>query len=264
MEELQDFKSSVAVLISSCDAFFDAWRPFHGFLAKFWPDCPLEIFLLTNELEVRSPRLRSIAVGPDRGWSSNLLRALDQISHPHLFYLQEDYFLTAPVDSGQLARDFADAMEGGADSLCFRARSEPDPGFEPLNDRFGVVPLCSDGRTRCQVTFWKRSAVRAILRPGETAWDFEARGSARTREMRILSYGRRENIPIPYLMSAISRGYWMPEAIALCRAHGVQIDPFFRPVHAPHGWQRGLRRVLARRHSRRALRARKSGVIDLR
>jgi hypothetical protein len=264
MAELNHFKSSVAILVSSCDAFFDAWRPFHAFLDKFWPDCPLEIFLLTNELEVRSPRLRSIAVGPDRGWSSNLLLALEQIAHPYLFYLQEDYFLTGPVGSGQLGRDFAEAIEGGADSLCFRARSEPDPDFELLNDRFGVVPLSSDGRTRCQVTLWRRSALQSILRPDETAWNFEARGSLRTQEMRILSYARRENSPIPYLMSAISRGYWMPEAIALCRARGVQIDPFFRPVHAPYGWQRGLRRVLARRYSRRVLRARKSGVIDLR
>jgi hypothetical protein len=264
MAELQDFKSSVAILVSSCDMFFDAWRPFHAFLEKFWGDCPLEIFLLTNELEVRSPRLRSIAVGSDRGWSSNLLRALGQIAHPHLLYLQEDYFLTAPVDSAQMARDFAAAMEGGADSLCFRARSEPDPGFEPLNDRFGIVPPFSDGRTRCQVTLWKRSALQSILRPDETAWNFEARGSARAREMRILSYRSRQNTPIPYLMSAISRGYWMPEAIALCRAHGVQIDPFFRPVHAPYGWQRGLRRALAWRYSGRALRARKNGVIDLR
>ncbi len=264
MAELDDFKSSVALLVSSCDAFFDAWRPFHAFLEKFWPDCPLDIFLLTNELEVRSPRIRSIAVGPDRGWSSNLLRALEQIAHPHILYFQEDYFLTAPVDRAQLGRDFAEAMEGEADSLCFRARSAPDPGFEPLNDRFGVVPLSSDGRTRCQVTLWKRDALQSILRPGETAWNFEARGSGRTQAMRILSYRRRENTPIPYLMSAISRGFWMPEAIALCRAHSVPIDPFFRPVYAPRGWERGLRRALSRLRAGRALPGRKGGVIDLR
>jgi hypothetical protein len=263
MAELNDFKSSIAILVSSCDAFFDAWRPFQAFLDKFWPDCPLDTFLLTNEIEVRSPRLRSIAVGPDRGWSSNLLRALELIPHPHLLYLQEDYFLTAQVDGEQLARDFAAAMEGGADSLCFRARSERDPGFAPLNDRFGVVPLSSDGRTRCQVTLWKRPALRSVLREEETAWNFEARGSARTQDMRILSYGSRENTPIPYLMSAISRGFWMPEAIALCHQHKVEIDPIFRPVYSPRSWQRGLRRALAGRHFHRALQARKGSVIDL-
>ncbi|MEO6971340.1 MAG: hypothetical protein ABI217_10640 [Chthoniobacterales bacterium] len=258
MPELRDFKSSVALLVSSCDAFFDAWRPFHAFLQKFWPDCPLDIFLLTNELTVRSTRLRSIAVGPDCGWSSNLLVALEQIRQPYVLYVQEDYFLTAPVNRAQLAQDFAEAMVAGAAALCFRARSEPDPGFQPLNDRFGIVPLDSDGRTRCQVTLWKKTAFQEILRPGETAWNFEARGSARTQEMQILSYGRRENTPIPYLMSAISRGYWMPEAIALCRAHEVTIDPFCRPVYSPRSWQRNLRRMLSRRPA-----VQKGGVIDL-
>lgn len=263
MAELIDFKSSVALVISSCDAFFDAWRPFHFFLEKFWGDCPLDSFLLTNELEVRSSRIRSIAVGKDLGWSGNLLFALTQIAHPYLLYFQEDYFLTAPIDRVQLACDFAQVMETGVDSLCFRARSKADPGFQPLNEHYGIVPVDSDGRTRCQVTLWKRSALQSILRVGETAWNFEARGSARTREMQILSYRSRENTPIHYLMSAISRGLWMPEAVALCCAHAVPINPFFRPIFSPHSWQRRLRRAIGHSRFRRALAAQENGVINL-
>ena len=263
MPALDDFQNSAAIVVSSCDAFFDAWRPFDQLLQKFWPDCPLPIFLLTNELQIRSPRLRSIAVGRDRGWSSNLLAALPQISHPYLLYFQEDYFLTGPVESSQLSRDFDDIIEAGIDSLCFRSRSKPDPGFQPINVRYGIVPLDSDGRTRCQVTLWKKEALQSILREGETAWNFEARGSARTREMRILSYGRRENTPIPYLMSGISRGLWMPEAIELCRAHKITIDPFFRPVFSPQPWRRRFRRSLGRRRLARALQAQKKRMIDL-
>jgi hypothetical protein len=263
MAELNDFKSSVALVVSSCDAFFDAWGPFCAFLDKFWDDCPLDGFLLTNKLEVRSSRIRSIPVGNDRGWSSNLLFALTRIAHPYLLYFQEDYFLTAPIDRMRLARDFAQVVEAGADSLCFRARSEPDAGFQPLNDRYGIVPLGSDGRTRCQVTLWKRSSLQSILRKGETAWNFEARGSARTQEMQILSYRSRENAPIQYLMSGISRGLWMPEAIALCRSHEVPIDPFFRPIFSPHSWQRRLRRALGRFRLRGALAVQKDGVITL-
>jgi hypothetical protein len=263
MAKLSDFRSSVALVVSSCDAFFDSWRPFSTFLDKFWADCPLETFLLTNQLTVKSSRLQAIALGPDRGWSSNLLAALERIRHPYLLYFQEDYFLTAPVARAQLAEDFAYVISSGADSLCFRARSQPDSDFQPINDRFGKVPLTSDGRTRCQVTLWKRSALQTILRSGETAWNFEARGSARTQEMQILSYARRENTPIPYLMSAISRGLWMPDAIALCRAHGVEIDPFFRPVFSEASWRRRLRRALGRKRLERALRRQMGRVIEL-
>src|SRR2546423_10304901 len=105
MPELKDFTSSVAVLVSSCDAFFDAWRPFAALFQKFWGDCPLEIFLLTNHLSVRSRRFQSISVGRDRGWSSNLQIALEKIPQLFVLYLQEDYFLTAPVRGAQLAED---------------------------------------------------------------------------------------------------------------------------------------------------------------
>ena len=263
MAELEDLKSSVALVVSSCDSFFDAWRPFVAFRQKFWVDCPFEIFLLTNQIEVRSERIRALRLGEDRGWSSNLIAACEQIEQPYLLYLQEDYFLTGPVDSAQLAEDFSYVTESDAASLCFRARSEPDPGFEPLNDRFGLVPLASDGRTRCQVTLWKKSALQSILRAGETAWDFEARGSARTQEMKILSYQRRKNMPMPYLMSAISRGFWMPEAIALCRQYGVAIDPFFRPIYSNYSWQRSLSRAIGRARLRRALRDQLGRTIDL-
>ena len=263
MPELKDFTSSVAVLVSSCDAFFDAWRPFHAFLEKFWDDCPLEVFLLTNRLTIHSRRIRPIAVGEDRGWSSNLQFALRQIAHPYVLYLQEDYFLTAPVSRIQLAEDFGHIIESDADSLCFRARTKPTPGFRPLNDRFGVVPLDSDGRTRCQTTLWKRSALQSILRTGETAWNFEAGGSARTQEMQIFSYNRRDNTPIPYLMSAISRGLWMPDAIALCRKYQVEIDPFFRPIYSPRPWLRRLRRAVGRARLQRALRRQERSAIQL-
>ncbi len=263
MAELNDFKGSIAIVVSSCDAFFDAWRPFSSFLQKFWADCPLDTFLVTNELKVRSSRLRALPVGEDRGWSSNFLRVLEQIEHPYLLYVQEDYFLTASVNSRQMARDFAEVIDSGDDALCFRARGKNDPGFQPLNDSFGVVPLNSDGRTRCQVTLWKRSALQSILRPAETAWNFEARGSARTQTMKILAYTRRDNTPIPYLMSAISRGLWMPDAIALCRKHGISIDPFFRPLFSPRPWQRRLRRALGRARLRRALRRQIRKPIEL-
>ncbi|HET7512746.1 MAG TPA: hypothetical protein VFJ88_08260, partial [Chthoniobacterales bacterium] len=77
------------------------------------------------------------------------------------------------------------------------------------------------------------------------------------------SYERRDNTPLPYLMSAISRGFWMADAIELCRRHGVAIEPFFRPVYSPHSWQRRIRRTLARRRLERALRDQRGRVIRL-
>jgi hypothetical protein len=246
MPELKAFASSVAVVVSSCDAFFDTWRPFSFFFRKQWSDCPFPIFLIVNQLRVRSQIVRPIAVGPDRDWASNLAVALESIPQPYILYFQDDYFLTGPVNNDLLAEDFAYAFENDVASFCLQARGQLEPNFQPLNDRFGIVPRDSDGRTRLQVTLWKKDVLKATLRPGESAWNMEARGSERTRDLLALSYLDRRNRPIPYLVSAIVRGLWTPEALALCRQAGFEIQPRFRSRHSDVAWRRRFRRGVDR------------------
>jgi hypothetical protein len=246
MPELKAFASSVAVVVSSCDAFFDAWRPFVFFFRKHWSDCPFPVFLIVNRLRVASKFVQPISVGPDREWASNMMTALGSISQPYILYFQEDYFLNGRVNNEMLAEDFAYAFDNDAASLCLHARGQLEPNFQPLNDRFGVVPGDSDGRTRLQVTLWKTEALRTILRPGETAWNMEARASERTQDLLCLSYSQRRNRPVPYLMSAIVRGLWTPEARALCREAGLEIQPRFRSRHSDVAWRRRFRRSIDR------------------
>jgi hypothetical protein len=263
MPQLKDFASSVAVVVSSCDAFFDAWRPFVFFFRKHWADCPFPIFLIVNELPVRSQFVRPIAVGPDRGWATNMDIALKSIPQPYILYFQEDYFLNGPVRDEQLAGDFAYAVEHDAASFCFYARSKTEPGFQPLNDRFGIVPRDSDGRTRLQVTLWKKEVLQAIIRPGESAWNMEARASERTRDLLSLSYLQRRDAPIPYLMSAIVRGLWTPQALALCQEAGLEISPRFRSHHSDVAWRRRFRRAIDRVRLAVALARQRRNAIDL-
>lgn len=246
MPELKDFASSVAIVVSSCDAFFDAWRPFAFFFRKHWSDCPFPVFLIVNRLRVRSNFIQPITVGPDRDWAANMEVALKQIPQPYVLYLQEDYFLNGPVNREQLAADFAYAFDHDAASFCFYGRSQLEHDFVPLNDRYGVVPRESDGRTRLQATLWKKDVLQSALRPGESAWNMEARASERTRDLLALSYMGRDNIPIPYLMSAISRRLWTPEAISLCQSENLQIRPRFRLEHHDVAWRRRWRRALSR------------------
>src|SRR4051794_7095481 len=263
MPELKAFASSVAVVVSSCDSFFDAWRPFVFLFRKYWPDCPFPVFLIVNRLRIRSAIVQPIAVGLDREWASNMITAVASIPQPYILYFQEDYFLNGPVNNQQLAQDLAYAFDNDAASFCFYARSRVEPGFQPLNDRFGVVPRDSDGRTRLQVTLWKKAVLQATLRPGESAWDMEARASERTRDLLALSYRRQDNVPIPYLMSAISRRLWTREAIELCQKAGVTIQPRIRSELTEVAWRRRFRRGIDRVSLSLALAKQKGTPIDV-
>lgn len=263
MPELKAFASSVAVVVSSCDAFFDAWRPFVFFFRKHWPDCPFPVHLIVNQLKVRSSVVRPVPVGPDRDWAANMEVALASISQPYILYFQEDYFLTGPINDAQLADDFTYAFDHDVATFCFYPRSQLEPNFQSLNDRYGIVPRDSDGRTRLQVTLWKKEVLQATLRPGESAWNMEARASERTRDLLVLCYSQQQSLPVPYLMSAIVRGLWMPEAISMCEKEGVEISPRFRSTHSDVHWRRRFRRGVDRVKLRLALARQGREVIDL-
>ena len=190
MPELKEFASSVAIVVSSCDAFFDAWRPFVFFFRKHWSDCPFPVFLIVNRLRVRSNIVQPIAVGPDRDWAANMEVALASIPQPYILYFQEDYFLNGPVNESSWPTISPTPSSTTPLRFASIARSQLEPSFQPLNDRFGIVPRDSDGRTRLQVTLWKKEVLQSTLRPGESAWNMEARASERTRDLLVLSYSQ--------------------------------------------------------------------------
>ena len=261
MNSLARFAPRFAVLVSSCDAFFDAWRPFAFFFRKHWPDCPWRVFLIVNNLDVQSDWLIPIRVGRDRGWADNLRLALAGIDADYLLYFQEDYFLTAPVHAARLAADCEFCLERGVDHLCLKELPLPEVAAWPRADagnHLAVIPAASPWRTRLQVALWRRTALLDALRPGESAWDFEARGSARTRDRLSLTYTDASDTPLPYLASAIVRSLWTPAALRLCAENGVEITPRFRGVYSTSSKLCKLRRSfdrlrfpLARRHQGR-------------
>lgn len=234
-EKSADAPPRVAVLVSSCDRFFDAWRPFAAFWRRHWParDLPWPVFLIVNRLPVHSEWLTPLSVGKDRGWADNLRLVLPRIEADYVLYLQEDYFLTQPPDFARLAAMAAAMWARDADLLCLRAMP---PGYgaeawppvpESRVEGLSEIPAGSPWRGRLQAALWRRTALLEALRPGESAWDFEARAAERLRPLRAwtVTAGTGAADALPYLSSAIVRGLWTPEARRLCIAQNVRIDP---------------------------------------
>ena len=85
----------VTLLVVSCDAYQDLWHPYFHCLFKYWPDCPFPISLGSNSLAYPDSRIKSIQIGPDLDYSSNLLAMLDRIETPWLILWIEDLLLSA-------------------------------------------------------------------------------------------------------------------------------------------------------------------------
>jgi hypothetical protein len=127
MPELKDFASSVAIIVSSCDAFFDACGRL--LLPQALERLSIPIFLIVNVCEsARTSCSRSQLTGSKLGVQH--AGRLAQIAQPYVLYLQEDYFLNGSIKRGQLPLI----------CLRFRARRRFILLLRPLNARARFCP----------------------------------------------------------------------------------------------------------------------------
>lgn len=220
----------VTILVSSFDGFSDCWRPFCHGIKKYWPDCPYPIFLITNNKDFEDERVTALSVGKDRGWSQNLLSALDEIDTPYVMYFQEDYWISHEVNTSVI-KDYVAAMEKwGINYLRLLAFPQPDGDF-PADSRLGVIATEAAYRTSVQISLWRKTILQELVDPTEkTAWEFEIRGTERSRKHQdtFLSIKQRANDPyyygVRYVCTAINRGRWSRYAKAYAKHEGIEVD----------------------------------------
>lgn len=223
--------ADVTVLVASCSAYSDCWKPFVALFDRFWPDCPYRKVLFSNGDHTETlGGFEMVGVGVDRQWCGNLTAVLRTFVTSHIvLLLLEDFWISAPVQQKTIAR-CVDWLECDSRFGCLRLTPipGPDPGDE-LNDNLGALRHSSSYFVSCQAALWRTahlSNVVKIASPGRSAAAFEILGSRASSELRAFHAGwRREVIPWPieYICSAVSRGKWNPDALALAEREGVKV-----------------------------------------
>jgi len=190
----------------------------------YWPDLELPVYLIANERQFSSPGVRQILVGPDVSWSDNLLRALEMVEHSYVLLALDDLILKETVDSGLIQE------------LCsWIALKKPDylrltvPPFPDKRENALVGRLLPGGvyRTSTIWPIWKKDTLARLLRSGETAWEFEILGTARSDAYPNFYATRRNAVR---LENAVIRGRWNPKAVRMLRKHGAFPAENKRPI----------------------------------
>jgi len=249
---------STSLVVSSCDKFQDVWNIFFTLFFRYWPDCPFPVFLVANYRSCADDRVKTILVGEDRGWASNMRQALAQIPGQYVIYLQEDYFLEAKVDTLRIMRLLECMHQRRVGCL----RLYPCPGPDLANgdsEELAGISREAPYRVSLQSAIWDKEVLQSILVDGESGWDMEIQGTERSRALDVpfLSVKRdpvtnRVTDPaLPYLCTAIVRGRWDRRAVSLCQREGILLDMSKRPVETP--WQEFWRTNRALNFARKKL-----------
>lgn len=240
----------MAILVNSSDGFSDCWFPFFRLFETHWPDCRFPLYLNIESASYAHPSLAvrclnhpADAAGVPMPWSDRLLASLQAIPERYVMYMQEDYFLDAPVRAERVEEALEVLAGGGLGCVHLThfgsRRSRRVAELPYLVD----VPRFSHYRVSTQAAIWDKDVLRSYVRPDETVWETEILGTMRSWsrfapirsvEPRVLDGG-----PIvSYTGTGIIRGKWHPAMEPLFAKHGIDIDFQRRGFYTfPSRWQ---------------------------
>lgn len=211
-----------SIIISSCDAFEDAWGPFFVLWSKYWPDCPYPTYLISNYKRLEgNPKIHSLSLGQDRKWSSNLKEALQSVTAPYVIYLQEDYFLNSKVDTAKIESLVAHVKKHQI--ACLRLFPSPGPN-QPYLEFTGLGQISSNApyRISTQAALWDKKILDSLLVDGETGWDFELKKNQPSQSDRLFLSVKKP--VISYVKSTgIKKGRWTYDALQLFKQEGINV-----------------------------------------
>ncbi len=247
----------LAVLLVSCDKYKDLWPLCTDMINRFWPDCPYSAYMVCNQ-PTSINGFRIIAVGPDRGWSANLLCALEEVEEEFVLLFLDDLILERPVCTPRVVHLFN--WFKGVSGNCLRMNPSPPPDRSCTE----IVGIASKGglyRASTVMTLWRKSVLRALLRTDESAWEFEIRGSERSDQFDSFYAAYNNTFSV---INTVGRGKWERRALRRVRRLGFEPDLAARGVlshwsgwkgrlmeiryavlaHMPARWRRSIRRAL--------------------
>jgi hypothetical protein len=189
---------NVALVIASCDRSADLWPGLMMSFARFWAGRTFPSYAITNSLQANVPTVTTIPVGNDLSWSDTVLLGLKKVPEEFVLLWIDDHYLTRAVDCSRVdstVRAFVETP--GANYLRLQTLPKADRHF---NQHFGVILPGRVYRTSVIASLWRKSVLEGLLRPGESAWQFETSGSLRADHIPGFFAAWREHFAIENMM----------------------------------------------------------------
>ena len=206
--------ASLAIVIASCDKYSDLWDPLFGEFFTNWADCPFPIYLVANHKQYNDPRVITLLAGDDLDWSTTISRALKDLDHSHILFWIDDAFLVAQPSTQRISRLLVWMMEAKANFLRLRPTPLPEKW---LNQEIGVLKPGAAYRVSLFATIWRKEVLDSILKPGESAWQFEIEGTKRSNTIGGFFSVRAE---VFQYLHGVERGTWIRSAAMALQRKG--------------------------------------------
>ena len=171
--------SKLCIIIHTSDKYNFCWDGWNSHFQKNWNhNLNVPVFFVNENVDANFNNIIQYKTGTNE-WSDRLLNFLVNNEFDHVFYMQEDMWITREIDFDKYYHDFIlydlDALrllnEIGGDNIHYKFTGEKD-GYLIFNQKTTYI-------LSHQPSFWKRQFLIDCLDPGETPWNNEINGSIR-------------------------------------------------------------------------------------
>lgn len=222
--------SSLAILVLSCDKYKSIWDPFFQNFRKKWPDCPFQVYLLTNQLNYDNYGVSPIRVGEDISWGSNLINALNELNESHVLTIFDDLLFERKIDTERIKKLFSRVVSDDIEYLQLNYAISHNPQNID-KDKIGLVAPHTAYRSSAVMTIWRKDVLLDITSKDDTPWTFEIYGAERTNKYLKWYSCKDENMPY---LNLIIKGKYEPGAMKKAMKDGIQ---FPRSIDVMNVWE---------------------------
>lgn len=228
---------NLAILVVSCDRYSDLWPAFIELFYKFWPNCPYQLYIGSNNTRCDDTRVKSICIGEDKSWTDNVRKMLNEINSDHVLMLLEDFFFEDTVNNKDIRDLLQYAIDNNVD--CLRLCPLPAP-TKKLDSVFDIGEI-SYKAPYCICTMpaiWKKKSLLSLLHEGYSAWDFEKKNSEEAEKTGFKLIGSYKYYIKHH--NGVERGKYYSSTVKLLQKNGIPCDTSQRGVINDEGLKRKI------------------------
>lgn len=190
------------------------------------------IHLISNHLSYKNDRVNNFQTLKDISWSDNLLNFLKTIESKYVLILLDDYIINRPVNDKRLQElyEFIKSEDGSYLQLFVKSDKKE---YDFVSKVDNVIKRSINGpyRNSLQAAIWNKEELMKLIKPGESAWEFELIGNARSKKMSKPFFAITKDAPVTYL-NCVEKKMFVKECLQEAHKLGFEMKPKKMPIYS--------------------------------
>lgn len=215
------------------DGYIDLWRDFFGLMKKNWPDCPYDLYVIDNEIQLSDSDtcgldVNVINAGKNAEYSKKIQMAIEHIDAEYLLLLLEDFYIVSPVCTKKII-DIMKLIEN--EDIDYYSMPMPEFIDKKEKESFKDYSLRKISKNReyifsCQPSIWNKDFLKLCIgKENYNAWIFEGiyAKTDSVRNDRFLKYSVLDYSNPLNLRHGAIQGKLVPNTVKLISKCGYSI-----------------------------------------